>query len=167
MPLLWFISCSKNTSMPVVVSESSNAVVAESVSFKTHNPIGVNLSAGLNTLQFDSFWVYSDTVYISKMEFDVSVNDGQFGALGFKFYLNGGQVPATITLEGNVITVAMKKAIPLALGVHTYILQGKILKGHSGTVFNIVLPSAAIYNSSRVSVPIDGLPQVGNQFTIN
>jgi len=167
MSLLWMVSCSKESAKPVTVSLESNAVVAESVSFKTHNPIGVNLSAGLNTLQFDSFLVYSDTVYISKMEFDVSVNDGQFGALGFKFYLNGGQVPATISISGNVITVAMKKAIPLAPGVHTYILQGKVLRGHSGTVFNIVLPSATIYNSSRISVAISGLPQLGNIFTIN
>lgn len=165
MSLLVMVSCSKESTKPVTASLESN-LISENVSFNEGVSNDVHLTPGINTLQSNSFDV-TGTVYIGKFEFNVSNNQGQLGTNGFKFYIDGLQMPATISLSGNSITVAMRKAFALSSGTHTYIIQGKVLNGHSGVIFSMELTSAAIYNGSRISVPIDGLPQIGNTFTIN
>jgi len=158
--LLALTSCQKQVSS--VTSQQSDELTTDVVTFYNHTPTNVFLSPGVNTLQSDSFYVQT-TVYPVKLQFVLKDNTSRLGK-SFKFYLNGSQIPTTISASGDTITVAFKKAVPLT-SVTTYILQGSVY-GHQSQ-FSIALTNAYFVDSNRLNVLVGGLPQAGNSFKIN
>lgn len=160
--VLAFAACTKTTSPAILVS--SESVVSENAYFYSHTPINIGLSKGVNTIQLDSFNL-SVPAYLVKFQFTTQ-NSGQLYNK-FLFYIDGASVPATTSIDGNIITIAIKGRKLVEAGTHTYILQAKILSGYKGTHFGISLSSVNIYNTQGITIPITGIPQLGNNFTIN
>jgi hypothetical protein len=160
--VLAFAACTKTTSP--AISVSSENIISENAYFYSHIPVNIGLSKGINTIQLDSFNL-SVPAYLVKFQFTTQ-NSGQLYNK-FLFYIDGASVPATTSIDGNIITIAVKGRYLVAQGIHTYILHAKVLKGYSGLQFNISLSSVNIYNTQGITIPITGIPQLGDNFTIN
>lgn len=163
-----FASCTKEavlptTNQPATASISDNASVTASATFVSSVPGTIYLTAGLNTIQTGNFSIAGQSSYISKFSFAVT-NQPVLG--GFKFYVDGAQFPATISYSNNEVIVAVKKAIALQPGDHSYILQAKT-NSISGSSFSISLTSANIVTAQRTAVNVLNLPSVGNTFIMN
>lgn len=156
-------SCTKETVLPTqtqaiasTVSEENELAAAPVVTFNTSVQETKYVSQGLNTLQTDSFSVSGGTAYLVKFIFTTT---GSPNLSKFKFYVNGGEVKATITYSNDTITVALNKALPLIPGAYNYILQAKTF-GAAGSAFTIALSNATIVDSKRFSVEVLNLPGV-------
>ncbi len=156
------VSCSKETVLPSQAAASAvstdNATVQPVVNFNVSAPHTIYLTQGLNTLQSDSFSVLGATCYATKFTFTVT---GTPNLSGFKFYINGGQVRATVTYANNVITVATRTAVTLIPGNYNYILQARTA-GVSGSTFTMMLSGASIVDSNKFQVSVNNLPLEGN-----
>jgi hypothetical protein len=161
--VLAFAACTKTTISPAILVSSEN-IISENAYFYSHIPVNIGLSKGVNTVQLDSFNV-SVPAYLVKFQFTTQ-NSGQLYNK-FLFYIDGTSVKATTSIDGNVITIAVKGKYLIEQGTHSYILQAKILSGHKGTHFSISLSSVNMYNAQGITIPITGIPQLGNNFTIN
>ena len=121
-----FASCSKEAvlptnNQPATATVSDNAITA-SATFVSSIPGTIYLTPGLNTIQQGNFSIAGQNSYISKFSFAVT----NLPLLaGFKFYIDGAQFPATISYSNNEVIVAVKKAIAIQPGDHSYILQAK------------------------------------------
>lgn len=167
---VFFVSCSKeNISLPenntaALATVSEDAVAETAVSFKPVVSGSVLLTPGVNTLQSADFNVAGETVYMSKLVYTVTGTKPDLSY--FRLYLNGGQVPATISYYNDTITVVAKRIIPIASGDHNYTLMAKTF-GTSGSSFSITLQGAVLANSKRLFVKTYNLPITGNRFTFN
>ena len=162
-------SCTKETVLPTqtqavasTVNQENEIAAAPVVTFKTSVQETKYLSQGLNTLQTDSFSVSGGTAYLVKFLFTTT---GAPNLSRFKFYINGGEVRATITYSNDTVTVALNRALPLTPGAYNYILQAKTF-GAAGTAFTIALNSAIIVDSKRFSVEVLNLPGVNNSLIL-
>ena len=162
---LLLISCAKDFKHPVSVSSASSITqVNESILFHPSVGINISLSPGVNTIQSDSFTI-TGVAYPVRFEFGITNNFGQFKSTSYRFYLDGAEVPVTISVEDNTLIVALKRAIPL-FGTHSYILQARVVAGFPGQMFSTELTNAFFVDSNRVYIPKSGLPQQGDTFTL-
>ena len=157
------VSCTKETVLPssqaaASVASVENDVILPVVNFNISLPHIIYLNQGLNTLQSDSFSVSGTTCYATNFIFSVTGNPT---LSAFKFYINGVQVKATITLANNVITVAFRSQFTLPVGNYNYMLQAKAA-GVSGTTFIMKLSNASIVDNNRFQVITNNLPIEGN-----
>ena len=156
------VSCSKEAVLPsqtaASASTTDNASIQPVVNFNISTPHIIYLTQGLNTLQSDSFSVLGATCYATKFTFAVT---GTPNLSGFKFYINGGQVRATVTYANNEITVAMRTAVTLVPGNFNYILQARTA-GVSGSTFTMMLSGVSIVDNKRFQVSVNNLPLEGN-----
>ena len=167
---VFFVSCSKeNITLPehtaaATATTADDAVAETAVSFNQAVAGTIYLTAGTNTLQSVDFTVSGETVYLSKLIYTVSGTKPNLNS--FRLYLDGGQVPATISYINDTITVVAKRIIPVATGSHNYTLMSKTF-GDKGSSFSITLQSAMLANNKRLFVKTYNLPVSGNLFTFN
>lgn len=161
-----FFACTKETIQPSAIGSNATGESLRSsqprVEFKVSDPFTIYLSQGLNTLQSDSFYIENDTSFISSFLYVIS---GHPNLSNFKFYLNGGQLNATITYFNDTIVVSARRKLKLAPGNYNYILQAKTT-GNSGTEFSTALNSAIIVDRQGFMAEILNLPSVGNSMII-
>ncbi|MEP7319212.1 MAG: hypothetical protein ABI921_10730 [Panacibacter sp.] len=162
-------SCTKETILPTQtqavvasVSQENETAAQQVVTFNSSVGGTKYVTQGLNTLQTDSFSVTGGNVYISKFVF---LTTGTPNLSKFKFYINGGEVKATITYFNDTVTVALRKAFMAVPGEYNYILQAKTF-GTPGSAFTISLNSAIIVDSKRFSVEIVNLPGVSDSLIL-
>lgn len=164
-----FASCTKEAVLPTTTNEAASANISEdltsvaSATFAASVPGTIYLTKGLNTIQSGNFSITGDPSYIVKFIFSTTGNPE---LSYFKFYVDGGQLPASISYSNGTITVAAKKALALQPGDHSYILQARTLSP-SGKSFSITLNSANLVNAQRTAIDVFNLPAVGNTYIMN
>jgi hypothetical protein len=164
------VSCTKENVLPsqtqsqsLSAANSENAIVQPVVIFNSAIADTVHISQGLNILQTDSVSVNGSTAYVSRFLFIVT---GSPHLTNFRFYINGGQIGATITYSNDTIIVAPRRLLPLATGSYNYILRAKA-SGISGSSFSLSLTSAIIVDAKRFMANIQNLPKASTHLIFN
>ena len=150
---VFFVSCTKENLTSPVATATINAAGSDDATAQTSVTFNANISGSVFL-----------TVYMSKLVYTISGTKPTLSY--FKLYLDGGQVPASVSYYNDTITVVAKRIIPIVPGNHNYTLMAKTT-GTKGSSFSITLNNAVLANNKRLFVAAYNLPVAGNTFTFN
>ena len=160
--VLLFFSCSKENITHIHSASSENLYEYSIVNFDTMNvqPSKNRLISRYNVYQkifSDSVYLISGSANVNSLQFMVNSTVSEtISFSNFRFILNGKKLPATISYEFGVITVALND-ISLLPGANFINLKAEVF-GVAQATYSVTLIGASITDNVGFNTIKNGLP---------